>query len=326
MADLSQAKFATDPDDHLNRLLVKEVEDPWYKTFIQNVKEAIRSLNPEDIRKHTERPLRLLLYAESEAEYRSLENYFIPPDLSAAKRAQVRRVVHRAAESSVPAGAGDLEVYFDPVRELEGNESGVFGFDPARPEVIMHEILRRRPDLAVPLALHLLPFRQEISRRMIKKISKENAVFSLATAVPDIVPFVSLPWAIGEFASDTAFLTANQIRMAFLLAAAGDRDFGYREQRNEIATVVMGAFGWRSLARELVGKIPMGGGLIPKAAIAYAGTRVVGLSLERFYRIGARYTREERHIAYQESFERGKKMAAALLNGLQSKLPGRAAS
>src|SRR5689334_20883979 len=41
MADLSKAKFATTPDDHLDRLLVKEVEDPWYKTFIQNVKDAI---------------------------------------------------------------------------------------------------------------------------------------------------------------------------------------------------------------------------------------------------------------------------------------------
>src|SRR5215471_13339019 len=41
MADLSHAKIATTPDDHLDRLLVKEVEDPWYKTFIQNVKEAI---------------------------------------------------------------------------------------------------------------------------------------------------------------------------------------------------------------------------------------------------------------------------------------------
>jgi periplasmic protein TonB len=43
MADLSQPNnpFATNPDDHLNRLLVKEVEDPWYKTFIQNIKDAI---------------------------------------------------------------------------------------------------------------------------------------------------------------------------------------------------------------------------------------------------------------------------------------------
>jgi TonB family protein len=43
MADLSQPNnpYATTPDDHLNRLLVKEVEEPWYKTFVQNVKDAI---------------------------------------------------------------------------------------------------------------------------------------------------------------------------------------------------------------------------------------------------------------------------------------------
>ena len=41
----------------------------------------------------------------------------------------------------------------------------------------------RRPDLAVPLALHVLPFREEVSRRMVKKIAKENALFALATAV-----------------------------------------------------------------------------------------------------------------------------------------------
>src|SRR5206468_3420059 len=153
------------------------------------------------------------------------------------------------------------------------------------------------PDLAIPLARNLIGFRAEVSRRIIKKVAKENAVFALATAVPDIIPFVSLPWAIGEFASDTAFLTANQIRMAFILAAANDHDLGYREQKGEIGSIVLGAFGWRAMARELVGKIPMGGGLIPKAAIAYAGTRVVGLSLERFYRIGQAYTRDERRAA-----------------------------
>ena len=65
------------------------------------------------------------------------------------------------------------------------------------PTTTVNAILHRRPDLAVPLALHVLPFRQEVSRRMVKKIAKENALFSLATALPDIVPFISLPWADG---------------------------------------------------------------------------------------------------------------------------------
>jgi hypothetical protein len=285
----------------------------------QHVKDAIRNLDPEDIRKHTERPLRLLLYADHEEQYRDMEDYLLPRDLSAAKRAQARRVILRGSESAGPRVKGDLEIYFDPRQELAEGESDVFGFDPAAPRATVSQVLHRRPDLAVPLALNVLPFREEVSRRMVKKIAKENALFSLATALPDIVPFVSLPWAMGEFASDTAFLTANQIRMAFLLAAANDRDVGYHEQRGEIGSIILGAFGWRALARELVGKIPWGAGLVPKAAIAYAGTRVVGMSLERYYRVGKAYTRAERRLAYEDALDRGKQLVAGLIEGFQQR-------
>ena len=51
-----------------------------------------------------------------------------------------------------------------------------------------------------------------------------------------MIGMLSLPWAIGEFASDTAFITANQLRMGFFLAAASDRPIGYREQKGEVAS------------------------------------------------------------------------------------------
>jgi hypothetical protein len=284
----------------------------------QNIKDAIRNLNPEDIRRHTERPLRFFLYADREQDYRAMEEFLIPPELSRAKRAQVLRLVYRSSEGELPQAANDLEIYFDD-SGLAPASPDIFTFDPTVPHATIDQVLRRRPDLAVPLALHALPFREEVSRRMVKKIARENALFALATAVPDIVPFVSLPWAVGEFASDTAVLTANQIRMAFLLAAANDRDVGYHEQRTEIATIILGAFGWRALARELVGKIPWGGGLIPKAAIAYAGTRVAGMSLERFYRLGKAYTRAERRIAYEDALERGKHLVTGIVEGFQQR-------
>jgi len=43
MADLSQPNnpFYSNADDHLSRLLVNEVEEPWYRSFIQNIKDLV---------------------------------------------------------------------------------------------------------------------------------------------------------------------------------------------------------------------------------------------------------------------------------------------
>jgi hypothetical protein len=108
--------------------------------------------------------------------------------------------------------------------------------------------------------------------------------------------------------------------MAFLLAAASDRETGYREQKSEIASVIGGAFGWRALARQLIGKVPFGGGLIPKAAIAYAATKLVGVSLERYYRVGYTYTRDERNQIYTQAFERGKGIVSQILKRVRPDL------
>ncbi len=287
----------------------------------QHIKEAVGNLNPDEIRRHTERRFRLFLYAHTDEAYVQMEDFFAPHHLSDAKRAQLQHIMHRASEGFDPVAGHDLEIYFDDATPgWLPAAANLFAFNPEDPAATVRAILERRPDLAIPLAMHVHPFREEVSRRIVKKVARENALFALATAIPDIIPFISLPWAIGEFASDTAFLTANQIRMAFLLAAASDREFGYREQKAEVATIALGALGWRALARELIGKIPMGGGLIPKAAVAYAGTRVAGLSLERYYRLGSAYTRQERRLAYADAVERGKAVASTMLDGLRKNL------
>ena len=42
MADLSQPNnLFSNPDDHLARLLAPEMDEPWYKSFIQNIKDTI---------------------------------------------------------------------------------------------------------------------------------------------------------------------------------------------------------------------------------------------------------------------------------------------
>ena len=70
-----------------------------------------------------------------------------------------------------------------------------------------------------------------------------------------------------------------------------------------------------------MGKIPFGGGLIPKAAIAYAGTYVACRAMERLYRGGYTLTREERTSTYESALEKGKQIAKALLAHLPRKQP-----
>jgi hypothetical protein len=289
--------------------------------ILQQVRAAVANLNPNEVRQAAEQPLNIGLLAPSDASYESMVRFFCPDTITTGKFRECQQALHRLENPN-----GDFHLilydYQNAVRPDLSPKTGAFLFDPLRPEVTLEEMLEHRQELGLPLARYFIPFRGPVAERTISTIAKENALFSLATALPNIVPnIVSLPWAVAEFGSDTAFLTVNQIRMAFLLAAANDRVVGYREQKAEIGSIIAGALGWRSLARELVGKIPLGGGVIPKAAIAYAGTYVVGLSLERLYRLGQGYTRKERQEAYEDAFTRGKAIAAMLLDRLRNRQP-----
>lgn len=279
----------------------------------RQIRTAIRHLNPQLVRAAAERPLSVGLAAVSAGGLTALEDFFAPPSVSRQRRWELMRVLHRMGEPGAPTRF-DLEIYEQGLP----CPAGAFVFYNQAPERTVEEILAAREELGLALARYFQPFRKPVAQHIIRTISRENAAFALLTAVPDIVPsLVQFPWAVGEFASDTAFITMNQVRMAFLLAAASDREVGYREQRMEIASIVAGAFGWRALARELAGKIPFGAGLVPKAAIAYAGTYTVGQGLERFYRLGYRLTRQERKAVYQQALEHGRRFVDYLLEGIK---------
>jgi hypothetical protein len=276
---------------------------------LRHVKQALAGLNPRDVRESAERPVRVGIVAASAESLGRIETYFVPPHLSQDRRAEAVQLLVRGS-----CAGCDVEIYESSLLR----PPRAFSFDPDAPDDCVRRIVRAREDLMLPLARSLYPFRKPVAHHMIRAVAKENALFCLATALPDIVPsLASLPWAIGEFGSDTAFVTMNQVRMAFYLAAASDRPVGYKEQRSEVASVVAGALGWRALARELVGKVPFGGGLIPKAGIAWAATFAVGLSLERLYRLGYGFTRAERRAVYEEAYDHGRQIAGMLLDNLR---------
>ncbi len=281
---------------------------------LKEIRTAVANLNPNEVQAEADRPLRIGLLASSEAGFETLEEFLLPSEkISYRKRVSAAAMVHRAADPQAPEEF-DIVLYEPGVR----CPANAFSLDPDRPVETVRAILARNEDLGLALARNFHPFRQPVVDRIVFNASRDNALFSLVTALPDVIPsIIELPWSVTEFASDTAFLTINQIRMAFLIAAASDKPVGYSLQKAEIAGIVTGAFGWRAIARELVGKIPFGGGLIPKGAIAFAGTYVEGLGLDRLHRLGYGLSSEERRSSYQEAFERGKGVVETLIRGIR---------
>jgi hypothetical protein len=276
------------------------------------VRQALSNLNPSDVRAAAAQPVTIEIGAPSAEAYRDIERALIPDTVATHKRDEARRSLQHADDRRFPATIKIYEVSM-------AHPAGSFLYHGERPTAVLREVLAAHPELSLALARTFPGFRECVAADVLKSVSRENAMFALATAIPSIVPFLSLPIAVGEFASDAAFLTMNQIRMAFLLAGASGRPIGYREQKAEIGSIIASAFGWRSIARELVGQIPMGGGVLPKAAIAFAGTWVVGASIERVYRLGYGYTPTEREAAYKDALERGKQIAGSILEAYKAR-------
>lgn len=270
--------------------------------ILREIGVALRNLNPSDVRRLADQDFTLGVLALDEAIWAAILSFLIPEGTSVAKTKEAgRHILRMAAET-------DFERC-----EVGLSEPGLphpkhfYSFDGYQPSASLNVLLEEHEDLWLPLGRRFPGVRNAVVEKIIWKICKENALFTVATAVPNIIPsWISVPWAAGEFASDTAFLTMNQVRMAFLLAATSDHDIGYQAQKTQIGSIVAAAFGWRTLARELVSKVPAGGGLLSKGLIAFSGTYVVGKSLERFFRLGRGLTRQERREHYAEAYERGR--------------------
>lgn len=289
-------------------------------SFLTTIGKAVRSVNPEEVRAIAERPIQVGLMASTETRLNEMWFWLAPVEISEAKRQQLAAIVHplgpQLPDMPAPPEKLDIEIW---EAGLRGKPANAFTYYPNNPAKTAEEILEKHDDLGIALARNFLPFRKPVTDKIIASVCNENVLFAVATALPNVVPSVlSLPFAVGEFASDTAFLTMNQLRMAFLLAGAHDHPIGYGAQKAQVAGVIAGAFGWRAIARELVSKIPFGGGVIGKAGVSYAGTWVVGHSLHRLYKVGAHLSAGERKEIYAEGIERGRQIAEKLLQAYRA--------
>jgi uncharacterized protein (DUF697 family) len=275
---------------------------------IRQARAALSHLNPAEVRRHAARPVRVGLIAATGYRYAAMEETLVPADANGEDRLRGMSAIFRGGDPTAPANV-DVVLYDEGIPAPKGVYV-LYGQDPAR---TIDAILHDDDALGLPLARQFPGLRHHVVDGIIQSIARENAMFAFATALPDAVPsLIEIPWAFGEWATDTAFLTANQVRMAFMIAAACGQETGFSTQKGQILSIAGAAFGWRAIARELAGKIPLGGGLIAKGAIAYAGTFVVGKSLELLHRGQMKFPAEAKRSMYRDALERGREIARSL--------------
>jgi uncharacterized protein (DUF697 family) len=159
------------------------------------------------------------------------------------------------------------------------------------------------------LARHLPAFRESVSRSMIDDTALANAVYSFGSGILEIAPIADIPLNV----ADIVVLTKNQALMAYKMALAIGLNADFGQIMPQLAAVVGSGFLLRQTARGLIGLIP-GFGLIPKVAIAFAGTYATGEVIFRWCAYGERIRGVALKSLYDGAVARGRSIARTLLS------------
>ena len=135
------------------------------------------------------------------------------------------------------------------------------------------------------------PFMRHVLAR---ELTQSNAIANGAIGVVAFVP-----------GSDMPLITANQVKLVLQMAAVYGKEID-RARVKEAVAVVLGAFGWRALARRLTRFVPVLG--VPvKTAVAYTGTLAVGHAACVYFENGGE---EKCEKAVETVVEKGKELLA----------------
>lgn len=171
----------------------------------------------------------------------------------------------------------------------------------------------------VPVVLELLPqqhlalgrqfplFRLTIARQLIYDACFSNAAYSFSTGLAEIVPVLDIPLNL----TDMIVLTKSQAFLAYKLGLLVGFSTRWQDYVTEFGSVIGGGFLWRQIARQLIGLIPAWG-IIPKVAVAYSGTYVVGNAILGWYLTGRNLSPQQMRALSVQAFTRGKEYARKL--------------
>lgn len=170
----------------------------------------------------------------------------------------------------------------------------------------------------VPLGRHVPGLRAAMTERLTAATATANAEIALISALPGIVPITSLLLPPASVA-DIVLLTKNQMMMVLKIAATYGKPVEITTRLWELAPVVGGAFGWRALAREIVGMVPGGVGVAARASVAFAGTITVGRAAQLYYERGHHISAAEQKRIFAEAMERAREVVNSRLQRLRRK-------
>src|SRR5581483_3501523 len=158
-------------------------------------------------------------------------------------------------------------------------------------------VVSKGVEIAVGRRLPVL--RETVAVKLTRDAAGNALKVALASAVIDHIPVLGL--VLGAFASagDMVAITGIQVMLLLHVEAAYGRDPDMHRVW-QILPIIGGGFGWRTIARELAGFIPVAGVPI-KGAIAYAGTIVVGEGATFLLEHGRHMNSQQASIIYERT-------------------------
>jgi uncharacterized protein (DUF697 family) len=226
----------------------------------------------------------------------------LPPEVVRVRAALVGAGVPTLTLLEVAGGPMDLVA-------REGETARVLLSSPdAEADVFGTLMASVAPIVRVSLARQLPALRPAAFDALTDETARANAAYALTMGLAETIPVLGAPLNL----ADMVVLTKNQLVMAYRIALAAGKKGAARELVGELVGVIGGGFLFRQVGRQLVGLVPVIG-LVPKVAVAYAGTLAIARAVVVWATEGHRMSPAAIKRAYHDAWERARAVAQSLV-------------
>lgn len=290
--------------------------------------KVLKSVSVAEIAREANRPITIAIVGPPDRRALAIAALYAPDSnvapndeaksLALPEQPFVQAFDSTSTEAGFPTQPGVFDFVIDVGTEREDAPDGILiysvvelgGWDNA-----LDRIFEDQPHLTLPLARNFPAFRKRAAQRIIGQTATANAQFSLVTGIAEAIPITAILLPVNAL-SDIVILTKNQTMMVLRLAAAHGLPIDYKSRMKEVGPILANAFGWRAIARELVGAVP-GVGFVARAMISYAGTATVGKAAQLYYETGETVTAGQMKRLYREAYETGQERVKAMAENLR---------